>query len=228
MFFETVTWSAAFVAGVLSFFSPCILPLIPAYFTFITGFSLDELTGASSGIRTRVFISTFAFVFGFSLVFVLLGASASAVGSIIASHSQAIRIIGGALIVVLGIHLSGLVRIPFLDMEKRVHLGKKPMHALGTVLVGMAFGAGWSPCIGPLLGSILVLAGNQETVAQGMGLLAVYSAGLAIPFLLVSVFIHFLLVFLNRAKKVLQYINTVAGILLILIGIALMAGRLGW
>lgn len=228
MFFEAVTWPAAFVAGVLSFFSPCILPLIPAYFTFITGFSLDELTGASSRIRTRVFISTFAFVFGFSLVFVLLGASASAVGGIIASHSRAIRIIGGALIVVLGVHLSGLVRIPFLDMEKRVHLGNKPMHALGTVLVGMAFGAGWSPCIGPLLGSILVLAGNQETIAQGMGLLAVYSAGLAIPFLVMSVFIHFLLVFLNRAKKVLQYINIVAGILLVLIGIALMAGRLGW
>lgn len=228
MFFETVTWPAAFLAGVLSFFSPCILPLIPAYFTFITGFSLDELTGATSRVRTRVIVSTLAFVLGFSLVFVLLGASASAVGGIIASHSRAIRIIGGALIVVLGIHLTGIFRIPFLDMEKRVHLGEKPLHAFGTVLVGMAFGAGWSPCIGPLLGSILVLAGNQETIAQGIALLAVYSAGLAIPFLVMSVFIHFLLGFLNRAKKVLQYVNKIAGGLLILIGLALMAGRLGW
>uniref|UniRef100_A0A7C4RUM2 Cytochrome c biogenesis protein CcdA n=1 Tax=Desulfatirhabdium butyrativorans TaxID=340467 RepID=A0A7C4RUM2_9BACT len=227
MFSDAVTWPAAFVAGLLSFFSPCILPLIPAYFTFITGFSLDELTGASARVRTRVIISTLAFISGFSIVFIALGASASAAGALIASHSRAIRIIGGALIVVFGAHLTGWIRIPFLDVEKRAHLHQKPLHAFGTVLVGMAFGAGWSPCIGPLLGSILVLAGNRDTIGEGMGLLAVYSAGLAIPFMTVSVFIHLLLMFLNRAKNVLQYVNKVAGGLLILIGIALMAGRLG-
>ncbi|MEW6259283.1 MAG: cytochrome c biogenesis protein CcdA [Thermodesulfobacteriota bacterium] len=227
MFSDAVTWPAAFLAGLLSFFSPCILPLIPAYFTFITGFSLDELTEASARVRTRVIVSTLAFIAGFSIVFVALGASASAAGALVASHTQTIRIIGGALIIVFGVHLIGWIRIPFLDVEKRAHLSQKPLHAFGTVLIGMAFGAGWSPCIGPLLGSILVLAGNRDTIGEGMGLLAVYSAGLAVPFMTMSVFIHFLLMFLNRAKKVLQYVNKVAGGLLILIGIALMAGKLG-
>ncbi len=227
MFSDAVTWPAAFAAGLLSFFSPCILPLIPAYFTFITGFSLDELTGASTRVRTRVIVSTLAFVVGFSIVFVALGASASAAGALIASHTQAIRIVGGALIIVFGAHLTGWIRIPFLAVEKRAHLHQKPLHAFGTVLIGMAFGAGWSPCIGPLLGSILVLAGNRETIGEGMGLLAVYSSGLAVPFMTMSVFIHLLLTFLKRARNVLPYVNKVAGGLLIVIGIALIAGRLG-
>ncbi|MFZ3044888.1 MAG: cytochrome c biogenesis protein CcdA, partial [Desulfatirhabdiaceae bacterium] len=160
---ETVTYPTAFVAGLLSFFSPCILPLIPAYFSFITGFTLDELTNAGTSIRNKVILSTLAYVMGFSVVFILLGASASFLGNVIQAYSDYIRIAGGILIILLGIHLTGLFRFGVLDFEKRIHLNKKPVHILGSFFVGMAFGAGWSPCIGPLLGSILVIAGNQET-----------------------------------------------------------------
>lgn len=227
MFAETVTYPAAFIAGVLSFFSPCILPLIPGYFTFITGFSLDDLTGgAIAGIRKQVFISTLAFVFGFSAVFILLGASASFVGSVLFKYRDGIRIIGGMIIVIFGIHLTGLVRIPLLDFEKRIQLDRKPIHFLGTFIVGMAFGAGWSPCIGPLLGSILVIAGGRETVQEGMVLLGIYSAGLAVPFVIISVFINFLLVFIKKTTWMLKYLNWAAGILLIVLGIILMTNQL--
>lgn len=227
MFTEEITYPAAFLAGLLSFFSPCILPLIPAYFTYITGYSLEELTeGATSAVRARVIRSTFAYVIGFSLVFILMGASASFVGGIIFKYKDIIRIIGGALIIVLGIHLTGLIRFTKLDIEKRIHLQKKPVHLFGNVLVGMAFGAGWSPCIGPLLGSILIVAGNQDTVAQGIALLAVYSAGLAIPFLVISMFINFLIIFIRRATKFIVYLNASAGILLILVGLLLVTNKL--
>lgn len=227
MFAETVTYPAAFIAGLLSFFSPCILPLIPGYFTFITGYSLDELTGgADAGIRKQVFISTLAFVLGFSAVFVLLGASASLVGGMFFRYRDWIRVIGGLIIVIFGIHVTGLIRIPLLDFEKRIRLDKQPIHLLGTLLVGMAFGAGWSPCIGPLLGSILVVAGGQGTVQEGMRLLGVYSAGLAVPFVIISVFINFLLVFIRRTAVGLKYLNLAAGVLLIILGVLLMTDQL--
>ena len=164
MFAETISYPAALLAGLLSFFSPCILPLIPAYFVFISGFTLDELTGCENGIRKKVVLSTIAYVLGFSSVFILMGASASYLGSFIQIYSTAIRIIGGVLIMFLGLHLTGWLRFNALEFEKRVHLDKKPIHFMGTFLVGMAFGAGWSPCIGPLLGSILIIAGSKETV----------------------------------------------------------------
>jgi cytochrome c-type biogenesis protein len=227
MFAETVTYPAAFIAGALSFFSPCILPLIPGYFTFITGYSLDDLTGgAIAGIRKKVFISTIAFVLGFSAVFILLGASASYVGSVLFRYRDGIRIIGGMIIVIFGVHLTGLVRIPLLDFEKRIRLERRPIHFLGTGMVGMAFGAGWSPCIGPLLGSILVIAGGKETVPQGMLLLGVYSAGLAMPFVVLSVFINFLLVFIKKTTRTLKYLNVAAGVLLIVLGLLLMTDQL--
>ena len=227
MFAEAVTYPAAFIAGILSFFSPCILPLIPGYFTFITGYSLDDLTGgAIAGIRKQVFISTIAFVLGFSGVFIFLGASASFVGSVLFRYRDGIRIIGGMIIVIFGIHLTGLIRIPLLDFDKRIQLERKPIHFLGTFVVGMAFGAGWSPCIGPLLGSILVIAGGKETVQEGMVLLGIYSAGLAVPFVIISVFINFLLVFIKKTTWTLKYLNWTAGILLIVLGLLLMTNQL--
>jgi len=227
MFTQTVSFPAAFVAGLLSFFSPCVLPLIPAYFTFITGFSIEELTEEyNSEIRKKVFLSTFLFVLGFSLVFILMGASASYLGGLMYTYKKLIRIIGGILIIILGIHLTGLIRIPGLDFEKRVTLEKKPLHFLGTLIIGMAFGAGWSPCIGPLLGSILIVAGSQETVWQGVVLLGIYSAGLAIPFIIMSIFINFLLIFIKKASKVLKYVNVVAGVVLIVVGLILVSNKL--
>ena len=227
MFTQTVSFPAAFVAGLLSFFSPCVLPLIPAYFTFITGFSIEELTEKyNSEIRKKVFLSTFLFVLGFSLVFILMGASASYLGGLMYTYKKPIRIIGGILIIILGIHLTGLIRIPGLDFEKRITLEKKPLHFLGTLIIGMAFGAGWSPCIGPLLGSILIIAGSQETVWQGVILLGIYSAGLAIPFIIISIFINFLLTFIKKASKVLKYVNVVAGVVLIVVGLILVSNKL--
>ena len=227
MFTQTVSFPAAFVAGLLSFFSPCVLPLIPAYFTFITGFSIEELTEEyNSEIRKKVCLSTFLFVLGFSLVFILMGASASYLGGLMYTYKKLIRIIGGILIIILGIHLTGLIRIPGLDFEKRINLEKKPLHFFGTLIIGMAFGAGWSPCIGPLLGSILIIAGSQETVWQGVLLLGIYSAGLATPFIIISIFINFLLVFIKKASKFLKYVNVMAGVVLIAVGLILVSNKL--
>ncbi|MBW2597294.1 MAG: cytochrome c biogenesis protein CcdA, partial [Deltaproteobacteria bacterium] len=222
-----VSFPAAFLAGFLSFLSPCVLPLIPAYFTFITGFSLEELTeNRNSEIRKKVVFSTVSFVCGFSLVFILMGASASYLGGLIYNYREIIRIIGGMLIILMGVHLTGIIRIPGLDVEKRIHMEKKPLHFLGVFIIGMAFGAGWSPCIGPLLGSILIIAGSQETVRQGIVLLAIYSAGLALPFIILSVFIHLLLMVIKKASRFLQYVNAAAGILLIIAGLILVTNKL--
>ena len=227
MFGESISYSAAFIAGLLSFFSPCILPLIPAYFTFITGFSLDQLTSDEPGsIRGKVFLSTVSFVLGFSLVFILLGASASFVGGMISKYQDVVRIAGGVIIIILGAHVAGLTRFKFLDIEKRLHVNKKPVHFLGVFLVGMAFGAGWSPCVGPLLGGILIIAGSQERVSEGMMLLSVYSFGLALPFLILSLSIHSILSFLNKGRRVLKFINPVAGALLAAVGVLLITDNL--
>ena len=227
MFTESISYPAALVAGLLSFFSPCILPLIPAYFTFITGLSLDELTGAQNRrIRLRVIGATLSYVLGFSLVFVLMGASASFIGKAIFNYRDTIRIVGGILIILLGVHMTGLIRFRPLEFERRLEIRKKPLHFLGTFFVGMAFGAGWSPCIGPLLGSILIVAGNQDTVADGIGLLSVYAAGLAIPFLLLSVFVNSLLSFIKKASWSIKYINITAGALLLILGLLLVTDKL--
>lgn len=224
---QTVSYPAAFIAGLLSFLSPCILPLIPAYFSFITGMSIEELIyGDPSRTRGRVVTSTLSYVSGFSTVFILLGASASFLGGLISSYSAYIRIAGGVAIIILGIHMTGIVRIRALEFEKRLDVKEKPLHFFGTFLVGMAFGAGWTPCVGPLLGSILIIAGSQETVWQGVALLSVYSAGLAIPFIVLSVFINFMLAFMRKASRIIRYVNMAAGALLIAIGISLVANRL--
>jgi len=227
MFTESISYSAALAAGLLSFFSPCILPLIPAYFTFITGMSLDELTGVQSRrIRLRVIGATLSYVLGFSLVFVLMGASASFIGKAVFTYRDTIRIVGGILIILLGIHMTGLIRFRPLEFERRLEVRSKPLHFLGTFFVGMAFGAGWSPCIGPLLGSILIVAGNQETVAEGIGLLSVYAAGLAIPFLLLSIFVNSILSFIKKASWSIKYINIIAGGLLLILGLLLVTDKL--
>ena len=228
MFVENVPYPAAFLFGLLSFFSPCVLPLLPAYFSFITGYSTEELiAGNGSAVRKKVILSTTAFVLGFSAVFIALGASASFIGDLAHNYRDTIRVTGGILIILFGVHMSGLYSFPFLNYEGRIHLHKKPMHAFGTFLIGMAFAAGWSPCMGPQLGSILIIASSRETVGQGVALLAIYSAGLAIPFLTLSLFINYLLNFLQRAKKAVRVVNLTAGILLILMGLLLLTDKLG-
>ncbi len=229
MFAESVSIPAAFAAGLLSFFAPCVLPLIPAYFTFISGFSLEELTqNPSANVRRRLFVSTLAYVLGFSMVFVLLGATASALGGLVFQYSDWIRIIGGIFIVIFGLHLTGILKFNFLNVDRHIHVRQRPWHLLGTFLVGMAFGAGWSPCVGPLLGSILILASSQETILRGLGLLAVFSAGLALPFVVLSLFINYLLGFLNRFRRVIKYANMTAGLLMLIIGAALITNQINF
>lgn len=227
MFADTVSYSAAFFAGLLSFFSPCILPLIPAYFTFITGLSLNALTHEKSkAMRVRIILFTLIYVLGFSSVFVFMGASASYIGGLIAQYRDGIRMVGGLLIMMMGLHMVELFRIRLLDTDYRFHVRKKPFHILGVFLVGMAFGAGWSPCIGPLLGTILVIAGTQDSVYTGMGLLAVYSCGLAIPFLVLSVVAESLLIFIKKTSWSMKYVNRIIGVLLLGLGLLLITNTL--
>ena len=225
---ESVSYPAAFIFGLLSFFSPCVLPLLPAYFSFISGYSIEELSdGSDTAMRHKVILSTTAFVLGFSAVFIALGMSAFQIGALAHSHRDIIRYAGGILIILFGIHLSGFYSFPLLNYEaRRLSLQKKPLHVLGTLLIGMAFAAGWSPCMGPQLGSILIIASSQETIWQGILLLGLYSAGLAIPFLSLSLFINSLVQFLQKAKKAIRFVNITAGLLLIAMGILLLTDKL--
>ncbi|MBF0378878.1 MAG: cytochrome c biogenesis protein CcdA [Desulfamplus sp.] len=226
MFTETISYQAAIFAGLLSFFSPCILPLIPAYFSFITGLSLDELTtGDDRKTRKKVILATLAYIAGFSFVFIVMGASVSFLGGFISTFTWLIRYVGGSIIILFGLHLLRIINIKSLNFEKRVHISEKPMHFMGTFIIGMAFGAGWTPCIGPLLGSILIVAGSQETVYQGIALLTLYSTGLALPFLLISFFINRILEIMKKTKRILIYINNVSGLLLIVLGLLLITDK---
>lgn len=227
MFVENVSYFAALAAGLMSFFSPCVLPLIPAYFTFITGLSLDELTeNDSTAMRRQVVLSTLAYVLGFSFVFILMGAAVSTLGELASHYSDYIRIAGGVIIIILGIHLTGIFKISRLEYEKRFHFQKKPLHILGTFLVGMAFGAGWSPCIGPMLGAILAIAAQEGSLSHGIVLLTIYSAGMALPFIIMSIFINYMLVIIRKATKILRYVNVASGLLLIIIGIILLTNKM--
>ena len=227
MFADSIPYSMSFAAGLFSFLSPCILPLIPAYFTCITGYSLEELTdNYDAKIRRKVILSTVSYVSGISFIFILLGASASYLGGFANQYSSAIRIIGGILIIIFGIHLTGILRIKGLDFEKRIQIQSKPLHFLGTFFIGMAFAAGWSPCIGPPLASILIVAGNHGSVAQGMVLLGIYAAGLAIPFVIISFFINYMLTITKKMSHALKWLNTAAGVLLIILGIFLITNKL--
>jgi len=221
-----ISHTAALAAGLLSFFSPCVLPLVPSYFTFIAGASLEQMTDRpDAALRRRIIVATLAFVLGFSTVFILLGASASYLSGLMFQYKSYLRIFGGCLIIVFGFHLLGVVRIGFLNWDKRLHLKQKPLHFLGTYIIGMAFGAGWSPCIGPMLGSILILAGSQETLAQGVFLLMLYSTGLALPFMALSLGTNYLVKFVRRTTRAMRAINIVAGSFLIVTGVLLIADK---
>ncbi len=224
---EQIQYTAAIVAGLLSFFSPCILPLVPSYFSFITGISIDKLDStATVSAHRKIILSTLAFVLGFSVVFILLGATAAYFSFLLQAARIYLRIIGGLLVLLLGLHLLGILPIRALLVDKHMRIDRKPVHFFGTFLVGMGFGAGWSPCIGPLLGSILILAGNQDTVSQGILLLVLYSIGLALPFMVLSFAIHWLIRFTRRAAKAMRLINAASGVLLIVTGLLLITDKL--
>lgn len=223
---QGVGLAVAFAAGLLSFLSPCVLPLMPSYVTFVTGMSLDELTADTDRSRARraVLVHGSLFVLGFTLVFVTLGASATFLGSLFAYASRWVERIGGLLLIVFGLYLLGLLRLPGGSREWRVHLANKPLGYLGTVLVGITFGAGWTPCIGPVLGGILTLAATRGSVGDGVALLFVYSLGLAIPFLLAALLMERFLASSRRIGPWLPWLSRASGALLLLLGILMLSG----
>jgi len=224
-----VSLIAAFVAGLVSFVSPCVLPLVPSYVTFITGLSFDELTGEQGPrVRRLTLIHSLAFIFGFSLVFIALGTTATATGQFLREHQDTLRIVGGILIVFFGIYLTGLIKIPALSRERKVHLTGKPLGVLGSVLVGITFAAGWTPCIGPILASILLYASTAKTVGTGILLLSVYSLGLGVPFLIASLGMNTFLSASKGIRKQLHTIEVVSGVILIVFGLALVTNVFGY
>ncbi len=213
----------AFTAGLLSFLSPCVLPLVPSYLTFVTGMSLEDL---QQGVNRRAtFIHSILFVLGFSIIFVLLGAAASFLGQFFRYYEVWIARVGGVIIIVLGLHLAGVFRLTPLMRERRVHLADKPVGYLGTLGVGVAFGAGWTPCIGPILGAILTYGFSQDTMWAGVGLLSVYSLGLAVPFLLAALALDWFLQVFKRFRRWMPAVEKASGVLLIFLGILLVTGR---
>ncbi len=218
---ENVSILTAFVFGLISFISPCVLPIVPGYLSFISGLSFEEMQNADNlaSVRKRVLANSLVFVLGFSLVFIALGASASAVGQFLHEWLNLISKIAGIVIIIFGIHMTGLYRIPFLNYEKRIHSQAKPMGFIGSFVVGLAFAFGWTPCIGPILAGILALAAQQETVGQGIVLLACYSAGLGIPFLLAALSLTVFYRIFDKFKRYLHVVEVVGGVLLILVGI---------
>jgi cytochrome c-type biogenesis protein len=224
---NNVTLLAAFGAGFLSFVSPCVLPLIPGYLSFVSGVSLEEMRGdAASAARRQVLLTSLAFVLGFSLVFIALGASASVLGRFLLKHSTVIGKIAGVLVIVFGLHTMGIFRIPFLEAEKRMHSSTKPKSVFGAVLVGMAFGFGWTPCIGPILSGILLLAGTKDTVLEGVAMLAVYSLGLGVPFILTALAINKFFAATGKIRRYYHAIELASGGLLVVIGVLLFTDRM--
>ena len=213
----------AFTAGVLSFLSPCVLPLVPSYLTFVTGMSLEDLQEGVN--RKATLIHSTLFVAGFSAIFILLGASASFLGQFFRQYEVWIARVGGLIIMVLGLHLIGVLRMTPLLREKRIHLADKPAGYLGTFGVGMAFGAGWTPCIGPILGAILTYGFSQDTMWAGVGLLSVYSLGLAVPFLVAALALDWFLQTFQRFRHWIPVVEKASGILLIFFGLLLLTGK---
>ncbi len=217
---ESVGIPVAFVAGVLSFLSPCVLPLVPSYVSFITGLSLDELGER----RWTAFTHALFFIGGFTLIFLALGATATALGRFLNYYQVWLERIGGALIIFFGLYMLGVFRLGAMSREKRVHLQDKPVGYLGSALVGLAFGAGWTPCIGPILGSILLYTGSQTSVGQGLLLLLSYSMGLAVPFLLAALAVEKFIGWFKSYQRFMPLTTKIAGGVMVGVGLLLISG----
>ncbi len=222
-----VTFLAALIAGLVSFLSPCVLPLVPPYLVFLAGTSLERLAGEEPEPRVKrdTVLAALLFVAGFSTVFVALGASASVVGSLIRAYSGPLAIVAGVVIIVMGLHFLGLTPIAWLHRQKRLEVSK-PVGLWGAYVIGLAFAFGWTPCIGPILAAILAVAASEQTVAKGASLLAVYSLGLGIPFVIAAFAIEPFAAFLARFKNYLHRVEQAMGALLVLTGIAFLTGSI--
>ncbi|MDH5803563.1 MAG: cytochrome c biogenesis protein CcdA [Gemmatimonadota bacterium] len=210
----------AFTAGLLSFLSPCVLPLIPSYLSFVTGMSIDEM-----GSQRRIaFLHSLLFVSGFTIIFMALGATATSLGRMLQANQVWLERVGGVLIIVFGLYMLGVFRFGAFDRERRFHIQDKPLGYLGSVLVGMAFGAGWTPCIGPILGAILTYAGTQGDVKEGVFLLLFYSMGLAVPFLLSTLAVDKFLGWFQEYRRFMPHVMRISGAILVVLGVLLLTG----
>jgi len=220
-----VSLFAALGAGIASFVSPCVLPLVPAYLSFISGASVNDLVARrrEAALARRVALRSIVFVLGFSTVFIALGASATAVGAFLSEYLGIFAKIAGAVVIILGLHLTGLLPIKALYRERRFATGR-PVGLLGAFVIGLAFAFGWTPCVGPILGSILALASTQGSVIKGVALLAVYSLGLGLPFIAAGIAVNSFLGLFNRVKRSFRVIEIVTGVLLILVGVLILTG----
>jgi len=212
--------AVAFTAGILSFLSPCVLPLVPSYISFITGFSLDELGKR----RQSAVVHAALFVSGFTLIFMMLGASATAIGLAVQINQVWLERAGGLLIIVFGLYMLGVFNWGFFARERRVHLQDKPVGYLGSVLVGVAFGAGWTPCIGPILGAILVMTGSSANLSQGILALFSYSMGLAVPFMLAAFGVERFMGWFQRHRRIMPLVTKISGAMLLAAGLLLVSG----
>ena len=212
----------ALLAGLASFFSPCVLPIVPAYLCFIAGVSLEELTATGEtppGARFRIILTALVFALGFATVFVLLGATASTLGQAMSRHFGTLRWIAGALIIVMGLHFLGVIRIPLLFRQARVEVERRPATLGGAYMVGLAFGFGWTPCVGPVLAAILFIAGTEDSAGQGAALLGSYAFGMGAPFVLAAAFAGLFMGVMRRARRHLGTIEKVMGAALVVTGV---------
>ncbi|MCH7935827.1 MAG: cytochrome c biogenesis protein CcdA [Proteobacteria bacterium] len=224
-----ISFIGALVAGILSFLSPCVLPLVPPYLCFLGGVSLEQMSegeGPDPGVMRGVLLSALVFVLGFSTVFVAFGATASTIGQFVGDNMDVLSQIAGAVIIILGLHFIGLIRIPILYREARFHAEKQPAGLIGPYIIGLAFAFGWTPCVGPVLAALLMVAGSEATVTYGASLLAVYSAGLGIPFLLAALGMKPFLAFMGRFRRHLKTVERVIGGLLVITGVLFMTGSM--
>jgi cytochrome c-type biogenesis protein len=217
---------AAFLAGILSFLSPCVLPLVPGYVSLISGASVEDLQSPERRMLRTVMLHSVTFVLGFSVVFIALGAVATSIGQVVNEYHSLLSKIAGIIVIIFGLHLTGIWKIKALYADKRLHDVKGGSSAVGSFAVGFAFAFGWTPCIGPILATILVLAGAQQTVFKGIVLLAVYSLGLAVPFLLTSLGVDRFLSFYGRFRRHLHTVEVISGVLLIAVGVLIFLNNL--
>lgn len=215
----------AFTAGILSFLSPCVLPLVPSYLGFVTGMGVEELEEGGRDVRRVALLHSLLFVAGFSLVFVSLGASASFAGQLLRDHRVWLYRIGGVVVILFGLHLLGVTPVKLLSRERRYHFQRKPLGYAGSLAVGVAFGAGWTPCIGPILGGILTMAATRQTLAEGATLLGVYSAGLAVPFVASAVGLSAFLATYEKLRRYVGWVEKASGVLLLGVGLLLVSGQ---
>jgi cytochrome c-type biogenesis protein len=225
---QQISLFAAFAAGLLSFVSPCVLPLVPSYVSYITGLSLERLMDQRERQRFRytIVINSLLFIAGFSCVFIAFGASASLIGQVLITYQDYIRRIGGVLIIIFGLYLLGVLNFGFLNTEKRLHFGSRPAGYVGSFLIGVAFAAGWTPCVGPVLGTILLYASTTDSLLNGVTLLASYSLGLGLPLFVTALGVDRFLSYFKQVKSYLWGVSTVSGVFLVMVGVMIYANSL--